>query len=113
MKFTGPQSVGGGGGGLPGVTVPLITFTVGAAGAPAAGTTVFHFATFQGQSLANKQLFVNKENQPVPWNTSETVGTIQRFNDGTQGGFDWIAPVSFEAGDRFQIYITGINNTIE
>lgn len=114
MKYQGPEP-NGSGGGLPGVTVPLVTFTVGSGdpGVPNNGDKAWHVGTFEGQDLTNKQLLVVREGIPVLWNTTSTVGDIQRFNNGTTAGFDWTGILAFQGGERFQIYITGINDTIE
>lgn len=106
----------GGGGGLPGVTDPFVDFTIGdgQAGTPANGTTTFHVATFAGQNLVNKRLLVLREGIALNYNTPvANNGEIARFNNGALGGFDWQGGGFFATGERYQIYIIGIDNTIE
>jgi hypothetical protein len=114
--LVGTVSPGGGGGGLPGVTDPFVDFTVGdgQAGTPANGATVFHVATFDGQSLANKRLLVSREGILLNYNTPvQTNGDIRRYNSGGLGGFTILNGLFFATGDRWQIYIIGVDNTIE
>src|SRR5277367_4369361 len=85
----GSPASSGGGGGLPGVTVPLISFTVGdgQAETPANGTTTFEGVTKQGQNIVNKQLLVSRGGILLPWSTGVTANSIKRFNSGGVGGF--------------------------
>jgi hypothetical protein len=118
MNYTGPTVSGGG---LPGVTVPVLTFYVGGPGTdtPVDGQTQFRFSTFQGQSLVNKQLLVLREGIELVYADGPTPAAahqISRYNDGTLGGFDFntaVGPGQFSAGDRYDIFIVGVNNTIE
>lgn len=106
----------GGGGSLPGVTVPFIDFTIGdgQTGTPVNGSTVFAVASFAGQSLLNKQLLVLREGIALNWNTLvQNNGEIRRYNSGGLGGFTYQGGLFFATGDRYQIYIIGINNTIQ
>lgn len=106
-----------GGGGLPGVTVPLISFTVGdgQAGTPANNATTFEAVTVQGQNIVNKQLLVSRGGILLPWSTGVTANAIKRFNSGGVGGFyfDAASGLSFQTGEQYDIYITGVNNTIQ
>jgi hypothetical protein len=107
----------GGGGNLPGVTVPLIDFTVGdgQVDTPANGSTVFEGVTKQGQNIVNKQLLVIRNGIELPYSTAVTANVIKRFNSGGVGGFyfDPASGISFQTGDQYDIYILGINNTIQ
>lgn len=100
----------------PGMTAPII-FTIGDGGpdTPAAGTTSLHAATLGGQSIANKTLVVFRNGFLLNYSTATDVNQIVRFNDGTDGGFDF-TPASglfFDTGEVYNIFILGINTTIE
>jgi len=112
----GSIAASGGGGNLPGVTIPFVDFTIGdgQAGTPANGTTVFSVASFSGQSLFNKQLLVAREGILLNWNTLvQANGEIRRYNSGGLGGFTWEGGGFFSTGERYQIYIIGVNATIQ
>jgi len=117
MNFTGPTTPGGGS--LPGVTVPLVSFYVDGPGSnvPVGGQTQLRVATLKGQSLVNKELLVINEQQELMYADSPAAPfQIKRYNDGTLGGFDFntaVGPGSFVSGDRYDIFIVGINNTID
>lgn len=102
---------------LPGVTVPLVSFTVGdgQAGGPVVGSTSWTVANFQGQSLFNKQLLVEREGIAPRYDTPVAVKDIRRFNSGGLGGFTFepASGLSFIAGETYNIFIVGVNNTIQ
>ena len=107
---------GSGGGSLPGVTDPFFDFTVGdsQAGTPANGSTVFTVAIFAGQSLVNKRMLPIREGIALNYNTPvQANGDVRRYNSGGLGGFTLLNGLQFQTGDRWQIYIIGIDNTIE
>lgn len=112
------QSGGSGGGSLPpGVTDPWAGFTIGDGqiGTPAPGATVFAVASFDGQSMVNKRLLVLREGIPLNYNTPVNAnGEIRRYNSGGLGGFTLQGGLVFGLpGERWQIYIINVNNTIE
>lgn len=112
----GNMNNSGGGGGLPGVTDPFIDFTVGdgQAGTPVNLATFFRVASFSGQSLANKRLLVIREGIALNYNTPvQANGEIRRYNSGGLGGFTFQGGLFFSTGDRYQIYIIGVDNTVQ
>lgn len=114
--LVGSVSAAGGGGNPPGVTDPLVDFTIGdgQSGTPLAGDTFWRLSTFQGQPIYNMQLLVIREGIPLNWNTPVTAnGEIRRYNNGGLGGFTWQGGGSFFAGERYQVYIIGQNLTIQ
>lgn len=106
-----------GGGSLPGVTVPLVSFDIGdgQAGTPASATTSLEVAALQGQSLYNKELLVIREGIELKYSTPVTVQDIRRYNSAGLGGFVFepASGLSFQTGEHYDIYIIGINNTIQ
>lgn len=113
---TGPFAGGGSGGGsLPGVTVPLVSFVVGdgQVGTPAAGSSSLEVASMQGQSLFNKQLLVVREGIELLYSTAVQVRNIRRYNSGGLGGFVFEQGLTFAQGEGYDIYIIGINNTVQ
>jgi len=116
ITYTG-ASAGSGSGPLPGVTVPLIKFRIGdgQAGTPIAGSTSLRASTIQGQNIVNKQLLVSREGILLQYSSPGTTMQITRYNSLTQGGFDFepSSGLTFVDGEDYNIYITGINNTIE
>lgn len=115
IVYGGSSGAATGGGNLPGVTVPLVAFTVGdaQAGTPVNGQTSLKVASLQGQSLFNKQLQVVREGIDLNWNTPGVVNDIRRYNSGGLGGWTFEGGLFFATGERYQIYIVGINNTIQ
>jgi hypothetical protein len=95
----------------------MVSFTVGdgQAGGPIVGSTTWHVASFQGQSLVNKQLLVIREGIELRYDTPVAVKDIRRFNSGGLGGwtFEPASGLTFFAGETYNVYITGINNTIQ
>lgn len=94
----------------------VIKFTIGdgQAGTPVAGTTSLHAMLLQGVNLANKTLLVVRETIPLDYSTSTVPAQIIRFNDGTNGGFDFdpASGLSFQTGESYNIYVVGIDTTI-
>jgi hypothetical protein len=118
MRFTGPSTPPGGGA-LPGVTAPLASFAVGdgGQGVPVNGQTQLRVTLLKGQNIVNKQLLVIREGVELVY--ADAPGfphQISRYNDGVLGGFDFnilTGPGQFVQDDRYDIYIIGVNNTIE
>jgi len=115
ITYSGPAS---GSGNLPGVTVPFIDFAVGDGqpGSPVDGDTTLIATTLQGQNIVNKQLLVIREGVQLLYNTAVDTNQIRRYNTGGQGGFSFESgegPGAFFNGERYQIFITGTNNTDE
>jgi hypothetical protein len=112
-----PGSGGGGAGPLPGVTVPLITFAVGDGqlGTPIDGQASLAVATLQGQSIFNKELLVIREGIALLYDSAIAANEIRRFNSGGLGGwtFEVSSGLLFFLGERYQVYIIGVNNTIQ
>lgn len=110
-------SIGGSGGGLPGVTDPFVSFDIGDGqpGTPANGATSLKVSTLQGQSLVNKRLLVIREGIELKYSTPVTVQDIRRFNSGGLGGFVFepASGLSFQTGEHYDIYIIGIDNNIQ
>lgn len=108
---------GSGGGVLPGVTVPLVSFTVGdgQAGTPANNSTVLAAASIQGQSIVDKQLLVIRGGIPLLWDSAVEIRQIRRYNSAGLGGFSFEAAsgLYFATGDQYDIYITGVNSTTQ
>lgn len=118
VSYSQPAGAGSGGGGnLPGVTVPLVSFTIGdgQAGTPANGSTSLQVVTLQGQNLVNKQLLVIREGIELKYSSPGSVQNIKRYNFGGDGGFNFepTSGLSFFTGEHYDIYITGINNTTQ
>ncbi len=118
VTYSQPAGSGSGGGGnLPGVTVPLVSFTIGdgQAGTPANGTTSLQVVTLQGQNLVNKQLLVIREGIELKYTSPGSIQDIKRWNSGGTGGFNFegASGLTFFTGEHYDIYITGINNTIQ
>lgn len=115
LNYQGP--VTGSGTPTPGPTGinSVITFAVGdgQAGSPADGDASLIAAMLQGQSLVNVQLLVIREGIGVNWNSAVQVNDIRRYNHLGQGGFTWENGVTFQAGERFMIYILSLNFTDE
>lgn len=95
----------------PGIVQPII-FTVGdgQSGTPATGDTSYRNAT-----VPNKELLVIRNGIQLQYSNGITALQIIRFNDGTDGGFDFdpASGLSFQNGDSFQIFPIGANTTIE
>jgi hypothetical protein len=117
ITYTVPPGQGNGGGTLPGVTVPLLTFAVGDGqpGSPVNGDTTFYRTTIQGQNIYNKELLVVRTAIPLQYSTATVTLDIKRYNTGGQGGFTFepSSGLSFYTGETYNIYIMGINNTIQ
>lgn len=94
----------------PGMTVPII-FRVGdgQAGTPAVGVT-----TFRRAALADKEVLVLRNGIQLQYSDPATALQIIRFNDHTNGGFDFdpASGLSFQNGDTYQMFPIGLNNTI-
>ena len=99
----------------PGMAKAII-FTIGDGqpGTPLTGTTSLHAPMLQGQNLADKQLLVIRNSIPLRYYDGINHYEIIRFNDHTDGGFDFdpASGLSFQTGDDFQIYIISINTTV-
>lgn len=91
----------------------VISFRVGdgLAGSPVDGDTELHLAAIQGQTIFNRQLLVVREGQGLEWSSSIEAFDIARFNTGGVGGFTFEGANIFEDGQRFNIYVIGINTT--
>lgn len=99
----------------PGMTTP-IAFTIGdgLAGTPLDGTTSLHSPIIQGQSIVNKTLLVLRNGIQLQYSNGTTPLQIIRFNDGTDGGFDFdpASGLTFATGESYQIFVIGSNTTI-
>lgn len=98
---------------------PIIKFTIGdgQAGTPAAGTTSLHAAILQGVNLADKAILVLREGIGLKYTTAVTHNNIIRFNDHTDGGFDFDpadpgGQLQFVNGEEYMLVVTGIDTTI-
>jgi len=119
MKYTPPNDVPGGI--FPGVSAPLCSFYVGDGqdGVPVNGQTQLRVVTLCGQNIVNKQLLVLREGIELMYADGPDPATehqISRYNNGGLGGFDMntnVGPGSFVGGDRFDVFITGTNFTID
>lgn len=100
----------------PGMVTPII-FTIGdgQAGTPLNGTTSLHESIIQGQSIVNKTLLVLREGIQLQYSSTTTPLQIIRFNDGVDGGFDFdpASGLTFVTGESYNIFVIGINTTIE
>lgn len=100
----------------PGIVKPII-FTIGdgQAGTPLNGTTSLHAPSVQGQSIVDKTLLVIREGIPLDYSSTTVPAQIIRFNDGTDGGFDFdpASGLSFVTGESYNIFVIGANTTIE
>jgi len=103
------------GGNPPGVTIPFIGFRVGdgQAGTPVNGATFLRLASLQGQPLVNMQLLVIREGIQLLWNTAVDVNDLRRYNSGGLGGWTFEGGLTFNTGERYQIFIIGTNTTVE
>lgn len=110
-----PSSSSSGGSNPPGVTVPFIGFAVddGQAGSPTNGQTFLRLASLQGQSLVDVQLLVIREGIQLLWDTPVAVNDIRRYNSGGLGGWTFEGGLTFNTGERYQIFIIGTNTTVE
>lgn len=92
----------------------IISFEIGdgQAGTPANGDTSLEAAAIQGQSLVNVNLLVIREGIELVYSSAVTVNQIRRYNHGGQGGFVFEAGgLSFQTGERYDIYVVGSNTT--
>ena len=100
----------------PGMVIPIV-FTIGdgLSGTPANGTTSLHAPALQGQNLANKTLLVIRNGILLNYSNGTDTNEIARFNDGTDGGFDFTVAsgLSFQTGEKYNIFVIGENTTIE
>lgn len=100
----------------PGMVTP-IAFTIGdgQAGTPANLSTTLHTPILQGQSIVNKTLLVLRNGIQLQYSNGVTALQIIRFNDGTDGGFDFdpASGLFFSTGESYQIFVIGTNTTIE
>lgn len=95
----------------PGMVIPVL-FTIGdgKSGTPTAGDT-----SYRNPLLVNKQLLVMRNGIQLQYSDGVTPLQIVRFNDGTDGGwdFDALSGLSFKDLDDYQIFPIGLNTTIE
>lgn len=101
----------------PGMAIPIL-FTIGdgKVGTPIAGTTSLSLA-----ALANKAFIVLRNGIQLTFSDGTTELYIIRKNTGAVAGFDFDpAPfgnvantLTFQNGDSYQIFITGLDNVIE
>ena len=116
ITYTAPPILVTGSSVLPGVTAPLCSFTVGDGqdGVPAGGTSL-QVVTLCNQNIVDKQLLVIREAIELVWTNATTTNMIRRYNSGGQGGFNFEAAsgLSFIAGERYDIYIIGLNFNVE
>lgn len=93
----------------------VISFSVGdgQAGSPADGDTTLHLAAIQGVPIFNKQLLVVKNLATLDYDSPVATFDIRRYNSGGLGGFTFNAPQKFSFGDQYNIYIIGLNNTVQ
>lgn len=93
----------------PGMVTPIL-FTIGdgKSGTPTVGSTAFHVA-----ALADKEALVLRNGIQLQFSDGVTALQIIRFNDGTDGGFDFdpASGLSFQNGDSFQIFPLGANTS--
>lgn len=86
----------------------------GQAGSPAIGTNTLQVPALQGQSIINKQLLVIREGIALMWDQPDgTLGQIRRYNTGGNAGWTFEGALVFNAGERYDVYITSINSTDE
>ena len=113
MNYTGPSAISGGI--LPGVTVPFVGFTVGdvQADTPPAGQGFLTVGSLQGQSFVDKELLVLRGGIQLLWDTSGTVNNLRRYNLGGLGGWTFEGGLVFNNGEQYQIFIIGINTTVQ
>ena len=102
----------------PGMT-PIIKFTIGdgQAGTPANGTTSLHAAVLQGVNISNRAILILREGIGLKYTTAATNNDIIRFNDGTDGGFDFDparpgGQLHFATGEEYMLVITGQDTSI-
>ena len=102
-------------GNLPGVTIPMVSFAVGDGqdGVPVDGATFIKATTLCGQNIVDKQLGVCREGIWFLWNSAVQVMQMRRFNSGGLGGWTFEAGQLFVGGERYNVFILGINNTVE
>jgi hypothetical protein len=97
---------------LPGVTAQLCSFAVGDGqdGVPAGGTSL-QVVTLCGQNIVNKQLLVLREGIELIWDSAVQVNMIRRYNHAGFGGwnFEAVSGLSFQTGERYDVYIIGNN----
>jgi hypothetical protein len=114
ITYNGPAAASSGGN-PPGVTNPFMGFAVGDGqdGSPSDGQTTLQVATLVGQPIADTELLVIREGIQLLWNTAVAVNNIRRFNSGGLAGWTFEGGLSFQAGERYQVFIIGINTTVE
>jgi hypothetical protein len=93
-----------------------ITFTIGdgQAGTPANGTTSLHAVSIQGQNIVDKALLVIRNGIALNYKTPVNDNQIIRFNDHTNGGFDFTGSsgLSFQTGEVYLIMVIGTDTTV-
>lgn len=100
----------------PGMVIP-IEFTIGDGqiGTPVAGTDTLFVPTLQGQALNDKTILVFRNGIQLQYSNAYTNLQIQRLNGGGSGGFmfDPVSGLTFQPGESYQLFVIGINTTIE
>jgi len=100
-----------------GMTTKVVAFTIGdgQVGTPVAGTNSFVVAAFGGVNLGNVELLVLRNGIQLQYSNGVTALQIIRKNTGATGGFQFDAAsgLTFQDGESYQLFVTGINNTIE
>lgn len=113
ITYTGVSSVSAGSA----ASAAAINFAVddGQPGSPVNGQTDLIAAMLQGQSLEDVQLLVIREGIALVYNSPVQVNMIRRYNSGGQGGFSFepASGLAFFSGERYMIFITSNNTTIE
>lgn len=99
----------------PPAVTQVISFAVGdgQAGSPVDGDTFIQQPALQGIPIFNKQLLVVRNLGVLDYNSPVAIFDIRRYNSGGLGGFTFEGGQIFSDGDQYNIYIIGINNTVE
>lgn len=102
-------------GGAPMTTKISFSVDDGQAGSPVNGDTSLQQASMQGISIFNKLLLVIREGIELKYSSPVEVMDIRRFNSAGNGGFVFEPPsgLSFQSGERYNIFIIGTNTTVD
>jgi hypothetical protein len=114
ISYNGPSTASSGGS-SPTFANYFMGFAVGDGqdGSPVDGQTSLKVATLVGQPITNTELLVIREGIQLLWNTAIAVNNIRRFNSGGLAGWTFEGGLSFQAGERYQVFIIGINTTVQ